>query len=186
MLSALEQQALVVQTVKELRDRGSWAGETHVQKTVYFLKHILEVPLTYQYVLYKHGPYSFDLHHDVGDMRAHNFLTLESRPPYGPSFTLGHMADLLSKRYHNTIQKYVDAVRFLATRLCNADVRDMERYATALYVNLETNGHPGSQLSSRINELKPHISLESARDALAFTDQLRSDALEVELIEHRP
>ena len=73
MLDGLEQQAIVVETIARLRSHGSWAGETHVQKSLFFLKNLLRVPLNYNFVLYKHGPYSFDLHHDVGKMRAYQF-----------------------------------------------------------------------------------------------------------------
>jgi hypothetical protein len=53
--------ALVGAIIKELADAGSWCGETHIQKTAYVAKELLGVPIAASFILYKHGPYSFDL-----------------------------------------------------------------------------------------------------------------------------
>ena len=57
--------AAISRLVEVMRAIGSWAGETHVQKCVYFMQGLLEVKMEYDFVLYKHGPYSFDLHNEL-------------------------------------------------------------------------------------------------------------------------
>ena len=177
MIDGLEQQAIVVETIARLRSHGSWAGETHVQKSLFFLKNLLRVPLNYNFVLYKHGPYSFDLHHDVGKMRAYNFIGLEPRLPYGPSFTHGDMAGKLLTRFGRTIKKHEHAIEFIASNFGNANVRELERYATALFVDLEFPNETPAHLVKKITELKPHIDEEEAAVAVQSIEQLKAKVL---------
>jgi hypothetical protein len=52
---------------------------------------------------------------------------------------------------------------------------DLERLATALYVTLNENGQ-GKSREDRITELKPHIKIEEAREAVKSFDTMRRDA----------
>ena len=65
MLGKIDRWAVVAQLVKVIRMNQGWAGETHIQKTLFFLQELLQVPTGYDFVLYKHGPYDFDLHDDL-------------------------------------------------------------------------------------------------------------------------
>lgn len=51
-----------------LKKHGSWTGETHLQKTAYVTKAVLGIPLSASFILYKHGPYSFDLNKSIAHM----------------------------------------------------------------------------------------------------------------------
>src|ERR1700738_1219654 len=77
---------LVAELANRMRNEGSWAGETHLQKCVYFLQELLGVPTDYDFVLYKHGPFSFTLREELGEMRSEGLLEIRMNPqPYGPS-----------------------------------------------------------------------------------------------------
>ena len=56
-----QRDAVLLSLVGEMINKGSWCGETHIQKAAYFLQVLLEVPLEFDFILYKHGPFSFDL-----------------------------------------------------------------------------------------------------------------------------
>ena len=183
MLDGLQQQAIVVGAIKSLRSNRSWAGETHVQKSLYFLQNLMGLPLTYKFVLYKHGPYSFDLHNDIGKMRAYDFVELEPRPPYGPAFKEGKIADKLLTMCDRTVASYLPSIDFIAKFFGDANVRELERYATALYVSLENPNQPHDYLANKINEFKPHIALEEATVAIQSVEKLRQSALDEGLIE---
>ena len=79
-LNDLQLKAVVTSLVEKMQDRDGWCGETHIQKTAYFLKGLMCVPLGYDFIVYKHGPYSFDLHDDLMAMKANRFLKTETRP----------------------------------------------------------------------------------------------------------
>ena len=183
MLEGLRQQAVVVETVRQLRSHQSWAGETHVQKSLFFLQNLLGVPLNYRFVLYKHGPYSFDLHNDIGRMRAYDFLQLEARIPYGPSFVPGQISEKLVTKFDGTVEQYRPAMEFVAKYVGTANVRELERYATTLYVKLEHPDQSGDYLAERIIDAKPHIALGQAKVAIQSVEGLMEMAVEKNLIE---
>jgi uncharacterized protein YwgA len=62
--------SLLLTMNEELRRAGSWAGETHMQKAIFFLQELIKVPLGFEFLLYKHGPFSFDLRDELTFMRA--------------------------------------------------------------------------------------------------------------------
>ena len=53
--------ALIVELVEKLHAQGSWCGETHVQKATYIVQDLAKLNIGYKFVIYKHGPFSFDL-----------------------------------------------------------------------------------------------------------------------------
>jgi hypothetical protein len=54
-------------------------------KLAYFSLDVLGVPLGFEFILYKHGPFSFDLSDEITAMRADALLQYQPRQPYGPS-----------------------------------------------------------------------------------------------------
>jgi hypothetical protein len=69
-------------------------GETHMQKATFFLQELIKVPLGFEFLLYKHGPFSFDLRDELTFMRAQGFLRLEPQYPYGPTLVGGEVSCL--------------------------------------------------------------------------------------------
>ena len=175
----LQRAAVLFQLVKKLDAEGSWCGETHIQKATYFLQHLLKVPLEFRYMLYKHGPFSFELTDEIAAMRADNFLRYVPRPaPYGPSIAPAEGSAFLEKRLPKTCARYGDQVDFVARTFDRKGVAELERIATALYVTLEAmpGGDAGGRCA-RIRQLKPHISEEEARAAVQEVDKI---------VEHAP
>lgn len=170
-----EHRALVCRLVGEMKQVKSWAAETHIQKCVYFLQEMLSVPVGYSYILYKHAPYSFDLRRELAVMRARYQLDIESRYPYGPSFILGSRGKLNL----GLVAKYDDAVKFVATELSARKVDVLERLSTALYVKRKNPELTDEKAARRINELKPHVKIPQAADALDELHRLEEAASEV-------
>ena len=176
----IEQPGLVLALAAALRKRGSWAGETHIQKAGYLLQHLLHVPLGFKYILYKHGPFSFDLRGTISEMEAEDFIRWEPKPyPYGPSLQPG-----LNAAYVLAYSKYARAfkaqIEFTAEKLADKNVAALERLATALYVSLE--GGPSATRAQRIHDLKPHVSLQQAEAAIAEIDGIRKEAEQSQLV----
>jgi len=156
--------ALLLALLKAMDERGSWCGETHVQKASYFLQEATNVPLDLDFILYKHGPYSFDLHEGLGDMRARLLIDIKQRAPYGPSLIPGPSAQVLADGLSDYVAAYSPAIDFVAEKLSGHGVVDLERLATALYV---IRNYPGKADKAQVmNELKPHITKERAAEAL--------------------
>jgi len=85
MMKRMQQDAVLLSLINEMKAKGSWCGETHIQKAAYFLQALMQVPMSFEFILYKHGPYSFDLSDEVTALRADRLLEYKTRLPYGPS-----------------------------------------------------------------------------------------------------
>jgi uncharacterized protein YwgA len=175
-MNRLRRAALVSALAQDLGEKGSWSGETHVQKATFVLQELLDVPLDYEYVLYKHGPYSFELHDELSEMRADRILVAVARPrPYGPSLIPGEGVQQLRKRFPKTLSRYARQRAFVADALASKDVSDLERLATALWVTK----HEGGSVTERaafLRRLKPHVSESGAGSAVEEVDELRTQA----------
>lgn len=177
-MKRLQRAALLVTLAENLRARGSWCGETHIQKGAYLLQELLGVPLELDYCLYKHGPYSFDLSDELTSLRADKIFDQEKQPyPYGPKLKPGEMAQKARELSPKTLAKYEQHVTFIADKLADSGVQTLERLATALYVTKEgVSGDDVAARAARLHEFKPHVSLDEAQQAVEWLDRLRQES----------
>ncbi len=180
-MKRLKRSAIVLSLIEKLREKGSWCGETHIQKTTYFLQKLLKVPLGFNFILYKHGPYSFDLSDELMAMRADMLVQLKSQQPYGPSIVPGPTSKQLKRLFPKTLLKYESKVYFIANQLANYGVADLERIATAFFIANESDMSTTTtqQMATKINKIKPHISTEEALKALETESKLTTEAKEL-------
>ncbi len=78
-MERLEQFAILGRLIEKMHEHGSWCGETHVQNVPISSNMVRHVPTDFDFVLYKHGPYSFDLSDALGTMRANSIVSIEPR-----------------------------------------------------------------------------------------------------------
>ncbi len=177
-MKRLERAAIICRLASELRSRGSWCGETHIQKSSYFLQELNGVPTEFEFFLYKHGPFSFDLSKALTEMRADGLMILVAQPyPYGPTMEPSEQGTNLEKRFSKTVSKYEKKIKFVAESLRSKNVADLERLSTGLMVTKEMG--TTASVDDRTNEvcnLKPHVSKEAAMVALEEVDQMISRA----------
>ncbi len=166
MLSNIDRWAVVAEIVRGMRAKGGWAGETHLQKTLYFIQEMLQVPCGYDYVLYKHGPYSFDLHDDLARMLTNSILGIEPRPPYGPSLRVEDVGVSVIKRRSLTVNQYEKQIMFATETLGTKDVRELERLGTALLLKRRDPSLGEASLANEIVQHKPHVPENLALDAV--------------------
>lgn len=165
--------AVISFLVEELRSNGSWCGETHVQKATYFLQELLGVPLGCEFVLYKHGPFSFDLRDELTSLRADAILSLELHRPYGPRIASTEQSEYIQKICSKTIGRYHNRISFVAEKLGGKDVVDLERLATALFVSQRSSNESAVEKRAlELTRLKPHIKREHAEAAVRELDKI--------------
>ena len=88
-MKQMQKNAVILSLINRLKEKGSWCGGTNIQKASYFLQEMLGVELGFDFILYKYGPYSFELTDELTAMRANSFLHLEIRDPrYSPCYVL--------------------------------------------------------------------------------------------------
>jgi hypothetical protein len=149
-----------------------------MQKAVYLVRELLEVPLDFTFILYKHGPFSFELRDELGTMQSDQLIAREAQPPpYGPRLTTTLRGEELEKRFPRTMQKYGPRLDWITNQLSNSRVIELERLATAMWVTRQLGEDASVQARAEaVNELKPHVSVEVAAKAVQKIDALRSEA----------
>ncbi len=176
-MDRLKRAALLTQLIEQLRTAGSWCGETHVQKAALFLQELMGVPFGFEFILYKHGPFSFDLRDELTGLRADGLITLEAQWPYGPRIVPTGQSRYIRQLSSKTLANYERSIAFVTTKLGNKGVADLERFATAFYVT--KHGRDGASVRERagsLTELKPHIPLDSSLAAVHEVDGIIQEA----------
>jgi len=161
-MKRMQKAAVLVSLTKRLHEGGSWCGETHVQKATYFLQELLSVPCGFEFVLYKYGPFSFDLRDELTALCADGVFELVPQPaPYGPKIAPSQLGEKLEKLYPKTLSEYGRQLSFVAEKLDDKDASELERLATALFVTLEGPAQTVQERAQRIREFKPHVNEDS-------------------------
>ncbi|MBF0565957.1 MAG: hypothetical protein HQK89_12000 [Nitrospirae bacterium] len=173
-MKSLQRKAILTVLTEKLRDNGNWCGETHLQKAVYCLTDFLDLSMDFDFILYKHGPYSFDLRDELTSMRADDLLKLEPQaPPYGPKIITTEQGRNFTKNFPKTLEKYNRQLEFIAEKLSDKGVSELERLATALYVTKRIKTDCSiEERASELIRIKPHITPELAREAIEEVDKV--------------
>jgi uncharacterized protein YwgA len=176
-MDRLKRAAVLTRLIERLRTHGSWCGETHVQKSAFFLQDLMKVPLEFDFILYKHGPFSFDLRDDLTGLRADELIRLEPQWPYGPQIMSTDRSEHIQRIFSKTLDKYDGRISFIAEKLGYKGVADLEQLATALFVTQREEANASvAERSKKLTALKPHISAESARAAVEEVDCIVKEA----------
>jgi uncharacterized protein YwgA len=169
--------ALLVDLVKRLRQKGSWCGETHLQKALYILQDLTKSNFGYKFVLYKHGPYSFDLNAELAAMREAGILEFQfPRGGYGPSIAATTFGERVFEINRENIEEFESVEQFLANWFAASDVRHLEKVATAYYVTKKNPRDPALVRAKKLSTLKPHVDINAAEEAVRIVDEKRQEA----------
>lgn len=172
-----QREAVLAELALRMRAHDSWCGETHLQKAAYVLEELGGVPLGFGHVLYKYGPFAYDLRDELGVMRADGLVESEQVAGYGPRLRPTAAAERqLLARWPKTLKRYRPQIDFVAERFGSKGVGELERLATALWVQAHHADEGDEQQAVRLHEIKPHVSLEQAREALTTVGQWRRQA----------
>ena len=179
-MDRLRKAALLTRLIERLREAGSWCGETHVQKAAYFAREIAGVDMGHEFVLYRHGPFSFDLRADLTGLRADGMTTLEIQYPYGPRIQVMDHAHYIQSFYPRTLKTHEKGIGFIAGKLGGMGVADLERLGTAFFLSRSPNMRDAGddRIGARVHELKRHISPREAIDALREARKIEAEASE--------
>ncbi len=165
--------ALLTLLNREMLKRGSWCGETHIQKATFFLQELLGVEADFEFILYRHGPFSFELRDELSSMQADELLELTvRREGYGPTYLPTSFSETYLERFPKTTARYIRQIEFVSDELGDKGVAELERLATALFIANQEGISDIEQRAERLVELKPHISSADALSASERIDRL--------------
>ncbi len=167
------QEAILVGLTRRLNEKDSWSGETHLQKAAYLLRELAGVPFDFEFILYKHGPFSFQLRDLLASMQADELIESQNQtPPYGPRIFVTAVGASFEKQLVLTMSRYGSKVDWVAEKVGKRNVLELERLATALWV---TRHHPEAKEERRaktLTAIKPHVTREEALASVREIDGL--------------
>jgi uncharacterized protein YwgA len=177
-MNRLAQDAVLTGLARRLEERGSWSGETHLQKAAYLLAELCDVDFDFDFILYKHGPFSFELRDELASMREDRLLDrVPQGPRYGPRMLVTDRGRKLEQRFGRVMTRHGAALDWVAERIGDRGVLELERLATGQWVTDELGANTSvERRAQRIIELKPHVTRESAEAAITEIDGLRAEA----------
>jgi uncharacterized protein YwgA len=156
--------AFVLAIVDCLHENGSWTGKTHVQKSLSLLRDRREIEVPFDFVLYRHGPYSFEVESAIEEMRSYGAIEIEPVPGYGVVLRRGPMARYVTDQ--GQLSKIeIDAINEVCAYVDGRNVLELERLATASWIRVRENVGSSSEVVKRLISLKPHISAAEAEKA---------------------
>lgn len=180
-MGRIQKAAIVTRLARKMREKGSWCGETHIQKALYLAQELLGVPTGFDFILYKHGPFSFDLRDELTALRADRLLKIEPQMrPFGPRFATTKRSEEIEALFPKTIGALDAKLDFIADNLKEKGVADLERLATALYVTKQYNSYESlDDRAAKLHELKPHVSISDAKNALEQVSEFQTQAQDI-------
>lgn len=173
MMNGSESSVIELGLLRALSARGSWCGETHLQKGAYLLAELQGIEVATDFTLYKHGPFSFDLRDELSELKGDGLIGLKVRAPrYGPSLEVTERGEALMGRSSRTLERYERAIDAVASILKDRGVADLERLTTAIYVQRELGRSGVEAVATEMRKLKPHVTWEDAVEAAREAIQL--------------
>lgn len=129
----------------------------------------------YKFVIYKHGPFSFELSSELSSMRATNIIELAfPHLGYGPSIKATDFGKRVYEINKDNIVAFDTVVEFVSEWFGSRDVRYLERITTAYFVTQKHPREPVVSRAKRINDLKSHVDLQAAEEAVRTVDQKKT------------
>jgi len=176
-MERLKKVSIILQLINNLKDNNSKCGETHIQKAMYFLQALKKVPTDFDFILYKHGPFSFDLRDELTSMRADQLLEIHANIYHsGLSLLPTESGKELIKHFPKTLEKFEKQIDFVAENcIGNKGAAKLERISTALFLTLRSD-KAKKEIMEELVVLKPHISKEKAVEAVEFIEKITLQA----------
>jgi hypothetical protein len=160
-----DKHALILAVVEGLKQQGSWTGKTHVQKALFLLDASGRWIVPFRFVLYKHGPYSFDAEAELEQMKSYSALKSDTVEGwYGAVLSPGTNAPLV-KRLSPLPGATQEAVEFICRSVGRKKVNELEPLATAAWIRTREGVVDPYKVAERLLQLKPHVGIRMAEEA---------------------
>lgn len=157
--------AIILAVVEALHQRHSWTGKTHVQKTISLLNDKGKMAIPFRFVLYRHGPYSFDLEAELEQMKSYGALDIDlNTQGYGVILRPGSNAGFVREKGKLSLEE-MKAIDDVCDFVKDSNIWILERLATASWIRVQEGITERESVARRLNSLKPHISIEEAKEA---------------------
>ena len=183
-MNEYQRMALLLRLMELLREKGSWCGATHIQKSAYFSQDLTKVPFRYDFIIYKYGPFSSSLRDELSGMLALLVAELEVHDMFfSPKYRIGRRGRLVMEAFGECVAKYENQLKFVSGRIGQMKIKELEQVGTALFVTREMGNEASAGVRcDRLLRRKPHIERRDAEMAIERIDQWIEEAREFDPI----
>lgn len=172
-MNNVKEMTLALEMLQALRSHKSWSGETHLQKAMFIFTSQKPNALGSNFVLYKHGPYSFELHEQISTLCMLQLVERQPHPPYGPRLCLTERGEKFLCKHKDSLESdHIGLVNRIAQNIGDKGVNQLEKLATALWFSKQYPNKNRDDLAKDINTVKPHIQLEEALESFSNLDHI--------------
>jgi hypothetical protein len=178
-----QRQALLLELLDRLNQQGYWAGPRYLQKAVYFLQHLLEVPTGLDFVMYMFAPFSFDLEDAVSALRAYYLVELRIRRDFfGAILWPTEQSKAYREHFSVTLKTYENQLAYVCRLIDKKGISELERVTTALFFTLRMGQE--ASVEARVKEIKDlhhHVRPEDALAAVREADRLLAEVKQLRM-----
>ncbi|HET6884435.1 MAG TPA: hypothetical protein VFI31_30055 [Pirellulales bacterium] len=154
--------SFILAVIDALHDHGSWTGKTHVQKALSLLHDAGEVEVPFKFVLYKHGPYSFDVEEELEQVQSYGAVAIDTNVRgYGVVLHSGKMANYAREAAPLSADEQA-AIERVCAFVGQKNVVELERLATAAWIRRREKLDTTEKVVGRLRKLKPHVTAAEA------------------------
>jgi hypothetical protein len=164
---------IILEAIEALKKEGSWTGKTHVQKTLAMTSFLFNEDFPFEFVLYKHGPYSFDVDQELDQMLSYDAVRLVPHGGYGPSLSPSKGSGFPTA-FGDADEETMHQVKRVAKFVGSRNVVELEALATAAWIRTKENLVNEDETRVRLKELKPHLSDMAVRVGVQDADRFFS------------
>ena len=165
-MDLLRKAALFSELLDRILVNNSWAGPVHLQKSMFFLQEMREVPLGYEFVLYRYGPYSFELQDEIEYIRGSGILKwrFHDSPKYATGLDTTEASRDIRDKLPKLMEKYEKDLAFVSENIGPMMSKQLERVSTSFYYRVK--GVEGDkEVAREVLKVKPHIDYPDAVEA---------------------
>lgn len=151
--------ALILEVIRALNNQKSWTGKTHLQKALFLLSLNHPEGVDFRFVLYKHGPYSFDVEAELAKMQLYGAVEIVPDDRYGVNLKPGRGERQIPEPVVNQLLEKIDSneIERACEEVAGLNVGELEALSTAAWVVKREGVHEKEAAATRILELKPHL-----------------------------
>lgn len=158
--------------IAALDAQGAVVSETRIVKSAYLLESMYGLPMGFNWILYKHGPYTREVNDALVGMSKGGLISIRPRKQRGIEVSVSASAmnalpteDLLT-------------INAVAEKVATLDVGELERLSTAAWISKRMTKADASVRAGYLCKWKPHVASATAVRAIKFHDRLQHEIAE--------
>jgi len=161
---------IIVELAKRLENISPQFGKTALQKMVYLLTEVYNVPCDYEYSLYTYGPYSAELAANVDYVNALGGIKMIGGSKGGYEIKIGDEGFKILKQSEEFITRYNKELDQLVSDFGKFSAKDLELRSTLIYIN-KNDKLTKDELTRQLKDLKPYFDETVIKDVIDELNQ---------------